>query len=74
VADIFYTVRKISLPAVLLETMELYFEQRGNLDYKARHLVDLCMDKMDSFNFLAVKVSDIRGYHHFLSTVFNKKT
>jgi hypothetical protein len=24
--------------------------------------------------FLAVKVSDIRGYHHFLSTVFNKKT
>lgn len=73
-ADIFSTVRKIALPVVLLETMEVYFEQRGNFDYKARHLVDLCMDKMDSFNSLAVYVSGIREYHNFLSTIFNRKT
>jgi hypothetical protein len=73
-ADIFSTVRKIALPAVLLETMGVYFEQHGNFDYKARHLVDLCMDKMDSFNSLAVYVSGMREYQNFLSTIFNRKT
>jgi hypothetical protein len=73
-ADIFSTVRKIALPVELFEAVELYFELNGTFDYKARHLVDLCMDKMDSFNSLAAYVSGIRGYQNFLSTVFNRKT
>jgi hypothetical protein len=73
-ADIFCTVRKISLPNVLFEAMGTYFELNGNFDYKARHLVNLCMDKIDSFNSLAVYVSGIREYQNFLATVFNKKT
>jgi hypothetical protein len=52
----------------------VYFELNGTFDYKARHLVDLCMDNMDSFNSLAVQVSGIQGYQNFLATVFNKKT
>jgi hypothetical protein len=54
--------------------METYFELSGTFDYKARHLVDLCMDNMDSFNSLAVRVSGIREYQKFLSVIFNKKT
>jgi hypothetical protein len=73
-ADIFYTVRKITLPKALFEAVEVYFELNGNFDYKARHLVDLCMDKVDSFNSLAVYVSGIREYQNFLATIFNKKT
>jgi hypothetical protein len=73
-ADIFSTVRKITLPVALFEAVELYFEQNGNFDYKARHLVDLCMDTMDSFHSRAVYVSGIRGYQKFLSTVFSRKT
>jgi hypothetical protein len=69
-ADICCTV---SLPEVLFGAMEAYFELNGNFDRKARRLVDLCMDKMDSFNSLAVYVSGIREYQNFLSTVFNRK-
>jgi hypothetical protein len=73
-ADIFYTVRKIALPVILLDAMERYFIQNGNPSYKAHHLVDLCMDKVDAFDSLAVYVSDILEYQNFLATVFNTKT
>jgi hypothetical protein len=74
VADIFYTVRKIVLPEALLTVMKRYFGQTGNSDYKARHLVDLCMDTVDAFDTLAVYVSNLLEYQNFLSTVFNTKT
>jgi hypothetical protein len=68
--DIFCTV---TLPEILFEAMGVYCEPNGNFDRKARCLVDLCMDKIDSFNSLAVYVPGIREYQNFLSTVFNKK-
>jgi hypothetical protein len=74
VADISGTVRKIVLPVPLLEKTGRYFGERGEAHYKARHLVDLCMDTLDSFDSLAVKAAGIRGYQDFLATVFNKQT
>jgi hypothetical protein len=74
VADIFSTVRKIVLPVPLLERTERYFAENGELRYKARHVVKLCMDRIDAFNSLAVRVSDMAEYGRFLSTAFNTNT
>jgi hypothetical protein len=74
VADIFSTVRKIVLPVPLLERTGRYLAEKGELHYKARHVVNLCMDRIDAFNSLAVCVSDMAEYCRFLSTAFNTNT
>jgi hypothetical protein len=73
-ADSSCTIRKIVLPVPLLEKTGRYFRERGEADYKARHLVDLCMASVDSFPALAVRVSGIRGYQNFVATVFHTRT
>jgi hypothetical protein len=74
VADISYTVRKITLPVPLLRKIGPYFTENGVTPYKAHHLVDLCIGNVDAFNSLAVYVSDILEYQNVLSTVFNTQT
>jgi hypothetical protein len=74
VADSFSTVRKIVLPVPLLEKAGRLLQENGELHYKARHVVELCMDRVDAFNALAVRVSDMAEYCDFLFTAFNTNT
>jgi hypothetical protein len=73
-SDVFYTVRKLALPIPLLNQTEYLLKQRGELNCTSHHIVDLCMDKADDFNSLALYVSDTCTYSNLLSTVFCKKT
>lgn len=70
-ADILYTVRKVALPVNLLDKIREYFKRKGILKVKAHHIVNLCMEKLEAFDDLAVRVSDIVGYKDFLATVFS---
>lgn len=73
-ADIFSTIRKVVLPVPLLEQAGGRLLGCGESRCKARQVVDLCMERVDAFNSLAVCVSDMTAYHHFLSTAFNANT
>jgi hypothetical protein len=73
-ADLYSTVRKIMLPSAMLAAIGRRHARNGIFDCTASRLVNLCMDSLDSFNSLAVRVSGIRGYQEFLATAFNKKT
>jgi hypothetical protein len=74
VADIFSTVRKVVLPVPLLEQAGRRLLGSGESGCKARQVVDLCMEQVDSFNSLAVCVSDMAAYQQFLSTALNTNT
>lgn len=70
-ADIAYTVRKVVLPVALLEETKTLLKHKGCSEVGAHHIIDLCLEKLDSFSSLAVRVSDISGYRNFLNTVFS---
>jgi hypothetical protein len=74
VADISCTVRKAALPEVLLQEIDRHIEQPGAARLRARYAVDVCMERIERFNSLAVYVPDIREYHRFISLIFNKQT